>query len=206
LPLAASLSYPPELAARLLAIVYQAGGQPKAVVDTRMAALNPSQRELFAAAHAELAAQGASLRAVLRWEPIDDRPLAPALDELEYDADDEALEVADQAYVARKSRPTHGTVVFRARPKRTLAGAIVGAIVGNLIGSGLGWLIGVPLGAWIGSRLRRSMCSGPRCAAPLGADARECSNCGGTVVGEIDSPKQHLAALEDYEHEHGSIR
>jgi hypothetical protein len=167
-----------------------------------MAALNPSQRELFAVAHAELAAHGASLRAVLRWEPIDDGPLARALDELAYDAYDEALEAADQAYAERQSRPNHGTVVFRARPKRTLAGAIVGAFVGTVLGSGFGWIIGLPLGAWIGSRLRRSMCSGPRCGAPLDADARECSNCGGTVVGEIDSPKHHLAALEDYEHKH----
>jgi hypothetical protein len=202
--IAASLSYPPELAARLLAIVYQAGAQPKAVVDTRMAALNPSQRELFAAAHAELAAHGASLRAVLRWEPIEDwpAPVARALDELEFDAHDEALEAADQTYAARKSRPYHGAVVFRARPKRTLAGAIVGGFLGSVLGSGLGWIIGIPLGAWIGSRLRGSSCSGPRCGAPLDADARECSNCGGTVGGEIDSPKHHLAALEDYERKH----
>jgi hypothetical protein len=200
--IAASLSYPPELATRLLAAVYQAGAQPKVVVDTRMAALNPTQRELFAVAHAELAADGASLRAVLRWEPIDDGPLARALDELEYDTHDEALEAADQAYAARQSRPNHGTVVFRARPKRTLAGAIIGAFVGTVLGSGFGWIIGLPLGAWIGSRLRGSLCSGPRCGAPLDADTRECSNCGGTVVGEIDSAKHHLAALEDYEHKH----
>lgn len=201
--IAASLSYPPELAARLLAAVFQAGAQPKPVVDSRMAALNPSQRELFAEAHAELAARGASLRAAWRWESIDDRPLGPALDELEYDDHDEALEVADQAYAARQSRPNRGLVVFRARPKRTLAGAIVGGFVGVFLGSGLAWLICVPLGALIGSRLRGSSCSGPRCAAPLDANARECSNCGGTVVGEIDSAKQHLAALEDYELAHG---
>jgi hypothetical protein len=199
--IAASLSYPPELATRLLAIVYQAGAQPKEVVDTRMAALNPSQRELFAVAHAELGAHGASLRAVLRWESIDDQPLARALDELEYDVHDEALEAADLAYATRKSRPNHGAVVFRARPKRTLAGAIVGAFVGTVLGAGFGWIIGLPLGALIGSRLRRSMCSGPRCGAPLDADARECGNCGGTVVGVIDSPKLHLAALEDFERE-----
>jgi hypothetical protein len=203
--IAASLSYPPEFAARLLAIVYRAGAQPREVVDTRVAALNPSQRELFAKAHAELADQTESLRAVLRWEPSDDPParFPRALDELEHDAHDEALEDAEEVHVARQSRPNRGTVVFRARPKRTLAGAVLGGLLGMGLLGQLGTILGVPIGALIGSRLRGSICSSPRCGAPLDADAHECGNCGGAIVGEIASAKDHLGALEDYEREHG---
>jgi hypothetical protein len=204
--IAAHLSYPPQLATHLLAAVYQASAQPKAVVDTRMAALTPSQRDLFVQAHAKLAAHGASLRAVLRWEPVDDQPPPRALDELEYDAHDEALEAADQAYAARRSRPNRGSVVFRARPDRSWAGAIAGGFVGFMLGSGVGLLVGARLGMWIGSRLQVSVCSGPRCGAPLDADTYECSHCGGIIVGEIDSPKQHLAALEDYERGHAGSK
>lgn len=198
--IAASLSYPPELAARLLAMVHRAGAQPKAVRDRCRAALNPSQRELFDAAYAELEGEDESLRAVLRWgHPSDWPPAAErTLDELEYDEHDEALAAADEAFAARQRLPNLGAFVFRARPKRTVQLAVVGKLFGWIFGP-LGALLGAGLGALLGSRLRRSVCSGPRCGVTLDLDARECHACGGTIVGEIARAKDHLAALEDYE-------
>jgi hypothetical protein len=199
--IAASLSYPPELAAWLLAVIYCAGAQPKQVVDTRRAALNRSQRELFDEVAAELEGEHESLRTVLRWGHPDHWPpaLERTIDELEYDDQDEALAAAQELYVARQRQPNLGTVVFRARPKRTLQGFVLGGLVGMFLARALGSIIGSGVGALLGSLVRGSVCSGPRCGAPLEQDARECGKCGGTIVGEIEHPKHHLGALEDYE-------
>jgi hypothetical protein len=198
---AASLSYPPEVAARLLAVIQRAGARSKQFIDARRAALNPSQRKFFDEALVELEGRDESLRAALRWGHPEDWPpaLERALDELEYDAVDEALAVAQEAYAARQRLPNLGTFVFRARPKRTLQGSIIGGLLGMVFGSALGAVIGAGVGALLGSQRRGSVCSGPRCGAPLDATARQCGKCGGTIVGEIARAKDHLGALEDYE-------
>ena len=122
-----------------------------------------------------------------------------AVDVLDRDDHDDELTAAEQAHAERRRMPNRGAVVFRARPKWTVPGLIVGGLVGALIASGGGMLLGAGIGALVGSRLRRSVCSGPRCGAPLDADATQCSKCGGTVVGVIERTKDHLGALEDYE-------
>ena len=121
--------------------------------------------------------------------------LAPTGDRQHHDGEDGV----EQAHAERRRMPNRGAVVFRARPKWTVPGLIVGGLVGALIASGGGMLLGAGIGALVGSRLRRSVCSGPRCGAPLDADATQCSKCGGTVVGVIERTKDHLGALEDYE-------
>ena len=49
----------------------------------------------------------------------------------------------------------------------------------------------------LGSRHRSDYCA--TCRAKLHEDTEKCLSCGGKVVGEINHPKERLAALEEYE-------
>lgn len=208
----ASVNYPPELAARLLAVVYRAGERDDAFVDERRAALNPSQRELFDAASAELEGEGDELRARLRWgdpttwPPRSGRALSP----LVFDAHDAELEAMESTYRRRLRLPNLGQSVFRTRPARSWRRALLSAFAAGIFGSFAlatlhigaplyGLLVGGMIGALVGAGRRPSHCSAPRCGARLGPETLECPACGGQIVGEIARATQHLDALEAYE-------
>ena len=203
-----SLSYPPDVAAYLLALIFRAGSRDASFVEARREALNPSQRELFDAAYEELEGEDGQLREELRWGSPDSwpEPGRPQLGELVFDDYDEQLVEAQERYREQLLKPNTGRPIFRARPRRTLLGMALGGVLGSILGAAMGVLarpvvslIGAVAGALIGQRVRGSICSGPRCGAKLELDAKTCPKCGGFVAGEIERAKDHLAALEDWE-------
>ncbi|NVB43100.1 zinc ribbon domain-containing protein [Pseudenhygromyxa sp. WMMC2535] len=211
----ASLSFPPQLAARLLAAIHRAGRRD---ASEARRALNPAVRELFDVARATLEGEGiegeARLRRQLRWGDPDSWPAAgkPVLDELVFDEEDEALLAAEEEREEQLRQPNVGRPVFRARPTRGRYGGLIGGLVAEVFGWGLVDALGLGtvgglIGWAIGSQIRGSLCSDPSCGKPLPLDAKTCPSCGGIVVGEIDSAKQHLEALEEYEDrgEQGSL-
>ncbi|WP_157595301.1 hypothetical protein [Plesiocystis pacifica] len=208
----ASLRYPPDVAAELLATLYAAGARDAKFVEGRRGALNPSQREVFDEAWAALEEDGpneaAALREQLRWGAPDSWPepatREPALAELEFDAHDDALVDAEERYQERLRLPNLGKPVFRARPRRTWQGALIGSVVGVLFGGAIGGAVGGGIGALFGYSWRPSLCSGPRCGVVLEVGVTECPKCGGTIMGEIARTKDHLAAVEALE-EQGAL-
>lgn len=203
-----SLSYPPDVAAYLLALIYRAGSRDADFIEARREALNPSQRELFDAAYEELEGEDEQLREELRWGTPDSwpEPGQAQLEELAFDAYDEELVAAQERHQQRLLKPNTGRPIFRARPRRTLLGMLVGGAVGSILGMIFAVFaqpvlsaIGTVVGGMMGQRVRGSICSGPRCGAKLELDAETCPKCGGFVAGEIERAKDHLGALEDWE-------
>lgn len=214
----ASVGFPPDLAAWLLAVIYHASARDPGVVESRKAQLNTHQRAAFETYYSEFAGKADQLRATLRWGSPKSWP-APgerSLEQLPVDDHDDELEAAEIEHDIAIRKPNLGKPIFRVRPRKKLLFAFVGGILGSamvmVFGLGLAHpqlsLALVAACAWfggvVGYNQRGSLCSDPTCHTTLGVDATECPSCGGTIVGNIDSANDRLAAMERLELEAAS--
>ena len=211
--LAQSIDFPPDLAAWVLAVIYRAQGRSAAYVNTRTEVLNSNQADSLVAhfaAQAEWEGGVERLRATLRWPAPATWPEEQGPSHEELSADELDLQLAATEAERRQAivKPNHGQPVFRVRPHKArwggVSGMVIGLVAGAFITPGLAvalWVgAGIALGSWIGRRVRGSMCSDPNCQAGMGdAKSGVCPSCGGTIVGELESADDRLAALEELE-------
>jgi hypothetical protein len=171
------------------------------------ARLHDDLRPLFEDAVQALVDQREPLLAALGLPPEDGWPPLREVEAgpLPPDTEGEAEAVAAQAGLqTHLEQPLAGKVGFRVPTTYGLQAGTAGVGVGVLVAVVSGataplWLVPA-LGFLIGRFfVQRARCS--ECDLMMGADARVCSRCGVTLVGEIGHRNERLEAAEAYERE-----
>jgi len=127
------------------------------------------------------------------------------------DDDEEDSSSDEDAPIHRKIEPQNeGQPVFRVRTTNRGLGAMGGTVVSvvpalllfdttptRLLAVGIAAGIGIVVAEARG----RDLCSDTSCATVLPEDASTCPECGGTIAGRLDDPKDRLAAQEALEND-----
>jgi hypothetical protein len=151
-----------------------------------------------------------AVRKRLGVPPPEEWPPGVSVEELTEEVDDGGLEEEEQPETSEVVGMNEGRPVFRVSRSMAsrlakilgLSALMLGAVASRSLPElGLtmahalvaGAVLGV-LGAALGSLLRESRCSEPKCAESLDPDAKICPRCRGTVSGVIAHPKDRLGA------------
>jgi hypothetical protein len=205
----------PKAACFALAAVAVARELDKRPIKTIAAGFQANQRAFFKRSVEALRGIEPSLAERLGLPPRPEWPEAPDLAELTAplgagdDDEDEVAEVAEERGIVGANT---GKPVFRVERRAGLriARTVVMACVmlgGLATRPQMGELLtmeqvvagAVVLGIaslLLGSLLRESRCSEPKCGASLRPEMTECPRCGGTIRGSIRHPRERLAAEE----------
>ena len=205
----------PQAACFALAARLVAGGADAKAIRAVGGALQANQGAFLRRAAEHLAAMSPPVGEALRLPPQESWPAPRPLAELtgplggdEAEDAEEAPPAEDRGIVGQNA----GKPVFRV--ERRAGGRVARVLVmGALMLGGMATrpqmgealtmaqvamaaaALGV-IGFALGSLIRESRCSEPKCGASLPAGATTCPRCGGTIRGTIRSPRERLAAEE----------